>query len=95
MSQSNTDRIKQYFRRQYETEEGSVEENINALFAENAVYHLGGGKTLTREAIAKPARLLRETPKSERVVRVSNFGEQGNTVSFHMHMRARGQDGTP
>jgi hypothetical protein len=86
---SNADTIKEYFNRQYELEEGTPAENVYALFAEDVVYHLGEGKTLAREDIAPSAAMIRQTPKSERITAVSNFDEDGDLVTFHMHVRFR------
>ena len=88
-TKSNVDKIQKYFRLQYELEEGTVEDNICALFAENAVYHLGGGKTVTPEAVARTAHLIRQTPKSERIAQVSDLKEEGDLVSFRMYVRFR------
>jgi predicted SnoaL-like aldol condensation-catalyzing enzyme len=88
-TKSNTDRIREYFRRQYELEEGSAEENINALFAEDVVYHLGEGRTVSREALARSAAVIRQTPKSERITEISDLNEQGDVVTLHMHVRFR------
>jgi hypothetical protein len=84
---SNVDRILEYFRRQYETEEGSVEENFNALFAEDAVFHIGEGKTIAREAIIQAAHGLRNVP--ERHVEILDIKEQGDEVGFHTRTRAQ------
>ena len=86
---SKTDSIQEYFHRQYELEEGSAEENINALFSEDVAYHLGEGKTVSRESLARSAAMIRQTPKSERITAVSNFNEDGDLVTFHMHVRFR------
>jgi len=88
-TRSNTDRVRDYFRRQYELEEGSAEENVNALFAEDAVYHLGEGNTASREVLARSAAMIRQSPKNERTIDISDLNEQGDVVTLHMHVRFR------
>jgi hypothetical protein len=71
----------------YETEEGSVEEIFDALFAEDAVFNIGDGKTMPRETFMQAVGNLRSMPPSERVVEVSDFREEGDTVWFRLRTR--------
>jgi hypothetical protein len=88
-TKSNVEKVQEYFRRQYELEEGSPEENVNVLFAEDVVYHLGEGRTVSREALARSAAVIRQTPKSERITEISDLSEEGEIVTLHMHVRFR------
>jgi len=88
-TKSNADSIHEYFLRQYELEQGSAEENIDALFAEDVAYHLGDGRVVTRESLVRTAAMIRQSPKSERITAVSNLNEDGDQVTFRMHVRFR------
>jgi hypothetical protein len=89
MPATNGDKLRDYFYRQYEIEEGSVEENIRALFAEDASIQLTDGSTLALEDIARSAAMIRKIPKSERTMEVSDLREEGDTVTFHSYLRFR------
>lgn len=89
MSVTNIERIQDYFRRQYELEEGGAEENVRDLFAEDADVHLDNGDTLALEDIARSVAVLRQIPKSERTIEVSDLKEEGDTVAFHSSVRFR------
>ena len=89
MSASNVDKVQEYFYRQYELEEGSVEENVYALFAEDAVIYQGEGMVLTRKDLVRTATILRQTPKSERIVELSDFTEEGDLFTHHSRVRFR------
>jgi hypothetical protein len=89
MSASNVEKLQQYAYRQYEIEEGSVEENLYALFAEDAVIQQGEGPVMSRKDLVRTATIVRQTPKSERIVKMTDFSEKGDTVSFHMRVRFR------
>jgi ketosteroid isomerase-like protein len=87
MSTTNIDKVRDYFRRQYELEEGSAEENIYALFAEDATIQLDNGSTVAIEDIARTAAMLRQVPRSQRIMEASDFKEEGDTVAFHSFVR--------
>ena len=89
MSATNVDKVRDYFYRQYELEEGSVEENISALFVENPIIRLEDGTTVTLDDIARSAAMLRRVPRSERSMEVSDIKEEGDTVAFHSLVRFR------
>lgn len=89
MSTSNVDKVRDYFYRQYELEEGSAEENVYALFAENATIRLENGNTVAIEDIARTAAMLRQVPRNERIMKTSDFKEDGDTVAFHSFVRFR------
>jgi ketosteroid isomerase-like protein len=89
MATSKVDKVRDYFRRQYEREEGGVEENIRALFADNATLQLTDGTPVALEDVINSATMLRKIPKSERVMEVSDLREEGDTVAFHSRVRFR------
>jgi hypothetical protein len=89
MSATNVDKVRDYFYRQYELEEGSVEENIYALFAENPIIRLEDGNSVTLEDIARAADRLRQVPRSDRTFELSDLKEDGDTVAFHSLVRFR------
>jgi hypothetical protein len=89
MSASNVEKLQQYVYRQYELEEGSVEENLYALFAEDAVIQQGEGRVMTAKDLVRTAIIVRQTPKSERIVEVSDISEDGDTITYHMRARFR------
>ena len=89
MSATNVDKVRDYFHRQYELEEGDTKENIFALFAEDATIKLADGSTVAVEDIARSAAMLRQIPRSERTIEVSDFKEEGDTVTFHSFVRFR------
>lgn len=89
MSVNNIERVQDYFQRQYELEEGSVEENIRGLFVENPVIETEDGKTLALEDIIRSATILRQIPRNERVMEVSDLKEEDDMVTFHSFLRFR------
>lgn len=86
---SNADRLLEYFRRQYEAEEGTVEDNLSAMFAPDAVYRMPDGSEVAWEALVQAAHGIRNTPASERMVEVTDFVEEGDVVRFRMRVRAQ------
>jgi hypothetical protein len=89
MSASHAKKLQQYMYRQYEVEEGSVTDNIHALFAEDAVIYQGEDRVLSTKDLVRTATVVRQTPKSERIVEYSNISEEGDTMTFRMHVRFR------
>jgi hypothetical protein len=89
MSSSNTEKLQQYIYQQYEVEEGSVAENIYGLFAEDAVIYQGEDRVLSTRDLVRTATVIRQTPKSERIVEVSHLSEEGDTLTFRMRVRFR------
>jgi hypothetical protein len=89
MPATNVDKVRDYFYRQYELEEGDAAENVVALFAEDAIIHLTNGDTVALEDIARSAAMLRQIPRSERSLEVSDFKEENDTVTFHSFVRFR------
>lgn len=89
MPATNVDKILDYFHRQYELEEGSVEENIYDLFEKDAIIQVTDGSRVALEDIARTAAMLRRIPKGERTMEVSGFREEGDTVTFHSSIRFR------
>lgn len=80
---SRAERIAKYIRRQYVTEEGAVRDNVEALFAEDLAYHVGG-ETLNREDVVAAVIAVRESPRDGRRVEASGFVEGGDTVRWHI-----------
>jgi hypothetical protein len=78
---SRKERIAEYFRRQYETHEGTTEENVNSLFAEDLVFHLTADRSVGRAELVALCDLLRRT-RHDRKTFVSEFDEDGDDVSF-------------
>jgi hypothetical protein len=78
---SRRDLIADYFGRQYETKEGTTEENVNGLFSENLVFHLTGDKSMGRDGLITLCDLIRRT-RHDRTTAVTDFREDGDTVSF-------------
>ena len=77
MSATNVDKVRDYFNRQYELEEGSVEENIYALFAENPIIRLEDGSSVALEDIVRAADRLRQVPRSDRTFELSDLERGG------------------
>lgn len=82
---SRKETIADYFRRQYETKEGTAEENVVELFAEDLVFHLTGDRTMGREHLITLCDLLRRTRHDSRAL-VSDFEEDGDIVSFTLYI---------
>jgi ribose transport system permease protein len=82
---SRRDLVADYFRRQYETKEGSVADNVSELFAEDLVFHLSGDKTMGRHDLVLLCDLLRRT-RHDQATMVSAFREEGDTVEFVLYV---------
>jgi len=82
---SRRDLIADYFRRQYETKEGTTTENVESLFSEDLVFHLTGDKVMGRDALVTLCDLLRRT-RHDRTTMVSRFEEEGDDVSFVLYI---------
>ncbi len=82
---SRRELVEDYFRRQYDTKEGTAAENVNALFAEDLVFHLSGDNTMGREDLIALCDLLRRT-RHDQATMVSNFKEDGERVSFVLYV---------
>ena len=82
---SRKDVISEYFQRQYETHEGTAEDNVFGLFSEDLVFHLTGGRTMGREHLVILCDLLRRT-RHDRKTLVSDFAEDGDDVSFVLYI---------
>lgn len=79
------DIIADYFRRQYETKEGTVQENVEGLFSEDLVFHLTGEKTMGRDALVTLCDLLRRI-RHDQATMVTQFEEKGDNVSFVLYI---------
>lgn len=77
--------ISDYFRRQYETNERTTEENVFELFADDLVFHLTGDRTMGRDHLVILCDLLRRT-RHDRKTLVSDFTEEGDDVSFVLYI---------
>lgn len=82
---SRRDRISEYFRRQYETREGTNEENVRALFDEDLVFHLTGDKSIGLEDFITLCDLMRRTRHGQKAL-VTEFEEEGDVVSFVLYL---------
>lgn len=82
---SRRDIIVDYFRRQYETNEGTTEENVTGLFAEDLVFHLTGDRSMGRDHLILLCDLLRRT-RHDRKTLVTDFVEDGDVVSFVLYI---------
>lgn len=78
---SRVDLIANYFRRQYDTKEGSTEDNVRGLFREDLVFHLTGDKSMEREDLIALCDLLRRTRHGHATM-VSDFHESNDEVTF-------------
>lgn len=78
-------RIADYFVRQYETREGTTEENVASLFSPDLVFHLTGDKTMGRDALVVLCDLLRRT-RHDQATMVTQFDEEGDVVSFVLYV---------
>lgn len=78
---SRRELIADYFGRQYETKEGTTEENVEGLFSEDLVFHLTGDKAMGRDGLITLCDLLRRTRHGQTTA-VTAFEEDGDTVSF-------------
>jgi hypothetical protein len=75
------DLISDYFRRQYETREGTTVENVNGLFSEDLVFHLTGDKVMGRDALITLCDLMRRLRHGQSAL-VTRFEEADDDVSF-------------
>ena len=82
---SRRDLISDYFRRQYETKEGTAEDNVNGLFAEDLVFHLTGDRVMGRDALVTLCDLLRRI-RHDQATMVTRFEEEGDKVSFVLYI---------
>jgi len=82
---SRRDLISDYFRRQYETKEGSTEENVNGLFSADLVFHLTGDTVMGREALITLCDLMRRLRHGQSTL-VTRFEEDDDKVSFVLYI---------
>ena len=79
------DLISDYFRRQYETKEGTTVENVNGLFSEDLVFHLTGDKVMGRDALITLCDLMRRLRHGQSTL-VTRFEEEDDDVSFVLYI---------
>jgi hypothetical protein len=77
--------IQRYFERQYDTREGTVEENVRALFSDELVFHLTGEKKIGIDDFITLCDLMRRTRYDDKAI-VSDFEEDGDDVSFVLYL---------
>ena len=82
---SRWDLISDYFRRQYETKEGTTVENVNGLFSEDLVFHLTGDKAMGRDALITLCDLMRRLRHGQSTL-VTRSEEQDDNVSFVLYI---------
>jgi hypothetical protein len=91
LTETRTERVTDYFRRQYEFQDRSTEENMRAIFSEDLVYHVGDD-VVSLADLAATVDKIRRSPDSVRSVVVSDFREEGDRLFFHMSLRALDPD---
>lgn len=79
------DLISDYFRRQYETKEGTTVENVNGLFSEDLVFHLTGDTVMGRDALITLCDLMRRLRHGQSTL-VKRFEEEDDNVSFVLYI---------
>jgi hypothetical protein len=79
------DLISDYFRRQYETKEGTTEDNVNGLFSEDLVFHLTGDNVMGREDLTTLCDMLRRLRHGQSTL-VTRFEEDEDKVSFVLYI---------
>ena len=77
--------ISDYFRRQYETKEGTTEENVNGLFSKDLVFHLTGDTVMGRDELVVLCDLMRRLRHGQSTL-VTHFEEEGDNVSFVLYI---------
>ena len=82
---SRREMISDYFRRQYETKEGTAAENVESLFSDDLTFHLTGDKVMGREELIGVCDLLRRIRHGQSTM-VSSFEEDDDIVSFVLHI---------
>ena len=79
------DLISDYFRRQYETKEGTTVENVNLLFSEDLIFHLTGDTVMGRDALITLCDLMRRLRHGQSTL-VTRIEEQDDNVSFVLYI---------
>ncbi|MGH9003898.1 MAG: hypothetical protein ACRDYV_12295, partial [Acidimicrobiia bacterium] len=69
---TNTDAVRDFFRRQYDAEQGAPQDNVDTLFADDLVYHLARGGVMGRSGVTLMASQIRLIPRQERRVVLSD-----------------------
>lgn len=82
---SRRDAIANYFQRQYDTREGTVEENVRALFSNDLEFHLTGDKSIGLDQFIALCDLMRRTRHDRRAL-VTEFDEDDDVVSFVLYL---------
>ncbi len=82
---SHRDLISEYFRRQYETQEGTAQEVVESLFAEDLVFHLTGDKVMGRDELVTLCDLLRRV-RHDQATMVTKFKEEDDKVEFVLYI---------
>lgn len=77
--------ITDYFRRQYETKDGTTAENVNGLFSEDLVFHLTGDTVMGRDELISLCDLMRRLRHGQSTL-VTQFQEEGDNVSFVLYI---------
>ncbi len=92
LTRNKVDAIQDYFKRQFVTEEGGLEENVRGLFSESLAYHVGESKSLSLDGLIQLTEGIRRTPKADRVTEITNLKEEGDHASFHLRIQVRAPD---
>lgn len=80
--------IARYFERQYDTREGTVEENVRELFSDDLVFHLTGDKSIGIDDFITLCDLMRRTRHGDKVL-VTDVREEDDVVSFVLYLVGR------
>ncbi|MEQ8440120.1 MAG: hypothetical protein RIB65_21710 [Ilumatobacter fluminis] len=78
---SRPERIAEYIERQFVNDQGSVDDNVDTLFASDVEYHTPTA-TLSRSDLITIATTVRNTPRSRRRIEATQFSEEGDTVRW-------------
>ena len=79
------DAITRYFDRQYDSREGTVEENVRELFSDDLVFHLTGDKSIGIRDFIILCDLMRRTRYDDKAL-ATNFAEEGDVISFVLYL---------
>jgi hypothetical protein len=88
---SKSDRVRDYFKHQYESLDRSTEQNLRSIFSDDLIYHMGD-RVVSLDELAVIAERIRRSPRSVRSVVATDFREQDDRLFFHMSLRALDPD---
>jgi len=62
------------------------------MFAEDVVIQQGEGRVMSTKDLVRTGTIVRQAPKRERIVEISDASEEGDTVTFRMRVRFRNSE---